>query len=144
MCIRARDLAYECCRVGHAKAVSAERTQTHDAEIRVAEHYRVRRTPFHIRELLRIHEVNFGLERRIKAVLPGTELGQDRCVAAVYLVFAGGKDVSDLAFVNENRGLRLSNDQLSAVLYLLPRHREPVHERIARVIEPLDDLNELI
>src|SRR5690606_17669294 len=119
-----RDLADKCRGIRHTKAVSAERTKTHDAEIRITEHNRVRRAPFHIRELLRIDKVNFGLEGRVKAVFPGAEFCQDGRVAAVDLVFPGRENVCDLAFVHEDRRLRLANDKLRTVLDLLALDRK--------------------
>src|SRR5207237_3105704 len=50
----------------------------------------------------------------------------------------------ELAEINELRDLRFADDQLRAVLYLLVFVGESVRQRIARIIGPLDDVDELL
>ena len=120
MSVRSGDLFDEFARVGNPQAVGAECTQPDDAEIRVAKHNRVRRAPLHVRELFGVYEINFGFDRRIEAVFPGTQFRKDRRVAAVDRVSARRKHVRDLPLKHKYRRLRFANDQLCAVLDLLP------------------------
>ena len=70
-------------------------------------------------EEARVDVVDVGLERRLEAVLPALEPGQDRDVVGGQRVLAGTEGVAELAEVDELRRLRLAHDELRAVLDLL-------------------------
>ena len=53
------------------------------------------------------------------------------------------EDVGDLALIDEQRRLPRTHDELRAVLDLLLRPRETLHHRVARLVEPLDDVDQL-
>ena len=90
-----------------------------------------------------VDEVDVGLERRLEAVLPALERGQDRDVVGRQRVLAGPEQVAELAQIDELHHLRFAHDELRAALDLLVVVRKAVRERVARVIGPLDDLDEL-
>src|SRR5262249_9174604 len=94
-------------------------------------------------EEARVEEVDLGLEGRLEAVLPPAERRQDREVLRLQLVAARAEEIGGLSLVDEERGLVLANRELRAHLDLLVVDRKLVDERIVRVIEPLDDLDEL-
>jgi hypothetical protein len=58
-------------------------------------------------------------------------------------VLAGAKEVTVLAQVHELDGLRLAHNELRAAFNFLVLVRETERECIARVIGPLDDLDQL-
>src|SRR5712691_10534717 len=86
-----------------------KRPRTDHAEIRVAHHDRIRRSPLKVRELFCVDEINFCLEWRIESIFPGPEFGKNRRVSPINRVEAGSKHVGDLSLVNKNSGLRFAN-----------------------------------
>ena len=63
---------------------------------------------------------------------------------SVVSVYLPGPNVSpNCAEVDELRGLRLAHDELRAVLDLLVLVGEAERQRVARVVGPLDDVDEL-
>src|SRR6476620_231201 len=139
-----RDLLDELARVRNPQAVGSESSQTHDAKIVIAEHDRVRRAPFHIRELFGVDKINFRFHRRIKPEFPRAQLRKYRRVAAVDRIAAGCENVTDLAFKDKDGRLRLANDQLRSVLYLLARNRKTINKRVLRFVQPFDHLDKLV
>ncbi len=67
-------------RVDDLERVGAERAQAHHAELGVAQRDRVLGAPLQVGVLPGADEVDLGLERRVEAVLPALEVGQDRQV----------------------------------------------------------------
>ena len=63
-------------------------------------------------------------------------------LSVVSVCFPGRERVAELAEVDELRDLRLAHDQLRAVLDRLVVVRKPPGERVARVIRPLDDVEQ--
>ena len=70
MGVRAGNFLNKGLRVRDAHRITAEGTQANDAEISIAEHDRICRAPFHIGKLLRVDEINFRFDRRVKTVFP--------------------------------------------------------------------------
>ena len=68
---------------------------------------------------------------------------QDRDVVGRQRVLAGPEQVAELAEVDELHHLRLADDELRAALDFLVIVGKPVRQRVARVIGPLDDLDQL-
>jgi hypothetical protein len=58
-------------------------------------------------------------------------------------VTAGPEGVAELAGVDELHHLRFADDQLGPVLDFLVVVREAIRQRVARVVGPLDDVDEL-
>ena len=116
--------------VGDLDGVGAERPDAHRAELRVAEHDRVLRAPLLVGPLPRRDEVDLGLERRVEAVLPALEGGQDRHVFGVQRVHAGLEDVGELALVDEAPPPALADGELGPVLDLVVVAREAVGEDV--------------
>src|SRR5213075_1606912 len=79
----------------------------------------------------------------LEAVLPALQVREDRDVAGRQRVTAGAELVAELVEVDELRDLRFADDQLRTVLDLAIVVGEPVAQRIARVVGPLDDVDEL-
>ena len=91
----------------------------------------------------RVDEIDVRLERRFKAVFPALERGEDRDVVGGERVLARAERVAELAEVDELHRLRFAHDELRAALDFLVLVREAVGERVARVVLPLDDFEEL-
>src|SRR6185503_2540989 len=82
-------------------------------------------------------------ERAFEAVLPALEIGEDRDVVGRQRMPAGTELVAELAEIDELRDLRFADDQLRTVLDLAVVIGKPVRQRVARVVGPLDDVDEL-
>ena len=130
-------------RIDDAEVVGAERAHADDAEVLVAHHHGIRRAPLVAGEEARDDVVDVGLERRLESVLPALEPRQHRDVVGGQRVLARAEQVAELAEVDELHDLRLAHDELRAPLDLLVIVRKPVRQRVARVVGPLDDLDEL-
>ena len=63
-------------------------------------------------------------------------------LSVVSVCLPGLERVAELAEVDELRHLRLAHDQLRAVLDRLVVVRKAVRERVARVVGPLDDVEQ--
>src|SRR6185503_64944 len=87
-------------------------------------------------------EVDVGLERGIEAVGPRLDLGEDRDVVGGQRVLARLERVAEFADMDKLRHLRLTHDQLCAVLDRLVLIGESPRQRVARVVGPLDDLEQ--
>jgi hypothetical protein len=74
-------------------------------------------------------------------VLPPEQRREDRQVLRLQFVIAGGEDVGESAAVDEDGGLRFAHDQPRAVLDLVVVTLEAMHHRVARRIEPFDDVD---
>ena len=114
-----------------------------DAEVLVANHDGVGRAPFVAGEQARDDVVDVRLERRFESVLPALEPRQHRDVVGGQRVLAGAEGVAELAEVHELRHLRFADDELGVALDFLVLVGEPVRQRVARVVGPLDDVDEL-
>jgi len=128
-------------RLDDFEIVNAESTRADHAKIVIAHHDRVRGAPLIAGENTRDDEVNVRLERRLEAVLPRFERGQNWNVVGGQRVFAGPECVAELAEVHKLRDLRLAHDQLRAALDFLVLIRETIRERVARIVSPLDDFD---
>jgi len=126
----------------HAQGVGAERTQPHGAELRITDDDWIRRPPFVIRELLGVHEQNFGLERTVEAVFPAADRGEQRQVGRRERMTPRTEDVGDVALINEQRQLARPYDQLRAVLDLVLGSREAIEHRVAGFVQPIDDVDQ--
>src|SRR5207248_10437970 len=83
------------------------------------------------------------LERTLEAVFPALEISEDRYVVGRERILARTERIAELAEIDELRNLRLADDQLRAVLDFLVVIGEAEGKRIARIIGPLDDVDEL-
>ena len=70
-------------------------------------------------------------------------LREDWDVVGRQRVLAGAERVAELAEIHELSRLRLADDELRAALDGLVVVREPVRERVAGIVGPLDDLEQL-
>src|SRR5207248_332942 len=76
-------------------------------------------------------------------VLPPLQPRQNRNVVGGQLVLAGPERIAELPEIHELHGLRFANDELGAAFDRAVAIGEAKRQRIARVIHPLDDLDEL-
>jgi hypothetical protein len=141
--VGARHFLEEQLRLGDAEIVGPERAHADDAEVVVAHHHRVGGAPLVAGEQAGVDVVDVRLERRVEAVTPRLEPGEDGDVVGRQRVLAGTEGVPELPEVHELHPLRLADDQLRAVLDRLVVVRKAERERVARVIGPLDDLDQL-
>ena len=141
--VGADDLDQELARVGDPHGVGAEGAQPHHAELGVAAGDRVAGAPLQVGEAAGVDEVDLRLERRLEAVVPVLERGQDRHVVGLELVEPGAEDVGELALVDEDRGLPLAHGQLGAVLDRVALALEAPDDGVAGVVRPVDDVDEL-
>ena len=79
----------------------------------------------------------------LEAVVPVLERRHDRHVVGLEHVETGGEDVGQLPLVDEDRGLAFAHGQLGAVLDLVALALEAPDHRVAGVVGPVDDVDEL-
>src|SRR5439155_8547568 len=142
--VGACNLLQEQLRIDDLEIVDPEGTHPHDPEILVAHHDRVRRSPLVASEQARCDVIHIGLERALEPVLPALEIGEDRDVVRRERVLARAERIAELAEIHELGDLRFADDQLRAAFNLLVLVGKPEGERIARVIGPFDDVDELL
>ena len=141
--IRSGNFFQEQLRIDDVEIVGAEGARPDDAEVFVAHHDRIGGSPLVAGEQPRVQVVDVGLERRVEAVLPRFQLRQHRDVVGRQRVLAGTERVTELAEVDELHLLRLAHDQLRAVLDRLVVIGIAEREGVARVVCPLDDVDQL-
>ena len=141
--VGAGHLAQERLGLDDLEVVGAEGANPYHAEVGVTQHDGIGRAPLVAGEEPRDDVVDVGLERRVEAVLPRLQLGENRDVVGRQRVLARPEGVAELAEVDKLRHLRLAHDQLRAVLDRLVVIRKAVRKGVARVVRPLDDVDEL-
>jgi|GEM_PF-3067675 len=140
--IGADDFGEKTAWIGNPHRIGAKGAQAHGPKFRVARHDRVLGAPFVVIEPGGVDEIQLGLEGAVKAMVPVLQCGHYRHVVGFQHVKAGTKDIGQLAFMHEHRRLAFAHRQLGAVFdRLAPAFKAPDH-RVARVIQPLDDINE--
>ncbi len=137
------DLSQELRRIDDAEVVGAEGAHPDDAQVLIPHHHGIGRAPLVAGEQARRQEVHVRLEGRLEPVLPPLQPRQHRNVGGRQRVPARREPIAELAEIDELHGLRLADDELRASLDLLVVVGEPVRQRVARIIRPLDDLDEL-
>ena len=115
-----------------------------DAELRVADQYGVGGPPFLIDVLAQIDEINLDLEGALEPVFPPAQGGQNRQVLSRQGMGARAKHVGQTTLADHDGRLTLTTDEFGPVFDLVVVVREPPNERIAAVVEPLDDVDQLI
>ena len=143
MMIRPGDLLEEQPRIHNLEIIRPERARAHHSQVLVAQHDRVRRSPFVARERPRHHVIHIRLERRFEAIFPRRQLRQDRDVIRCEGVFAWPESIPVLPKVNELHHLAFAHDQLRPALDRFVVIRKPERECVARIIGPLDDFQRL-
>ena len=141
--VGADDLGEELRRLGDAHGVGSVGAEPHHAEVLVAAGDGVAGAPLQVGEVAGVDEVDLGLERRLEAVVPVLERGEERQVVGLELVEAGAEGVGDLALVDEDRGLALAHGELGAVLDGVALALEAPDDGVAGVVDPVDDVDEL-
>jgi hypothetical protein len=129
--------------VDHAEVVGPERAQADDAEVLIPDHDRIGRAPLVAREQPRGDVIHVGLERRLEAIFPPLKLRQHRDIVGGERVLSRSEQIAELSKIDKLHRLRLTDDELSAALDFLVLIREPEREGVARVVGPLDDLDQL-
>ena len=144
MLVGARHFLQEQRRIDNAEIIGAESPQPHHAKVRVPHHHRIGRTPLVTDEEPRVQVVDITLERRLEAVFPAQDGGQDRDVLGSKRVLAGAEQIGKLPGCHELHQLRFTDDQLRTVLDLLVLIRPAKRQRVTRVVRPFDDIDELV
>ncbi len=80
----------------------------------------------------------------MEGFIPVHQIGQDGKRVGRELVEAGSKLVGNLAFIHEQRELRVAHGKLAAVLDLAVLHGIAVGENSIRRLHPVNDVNELL
>src|SRR5687767_7854233 len=137
------DLPKKDLRVHDFEIVGTEGAHADHTEVVVAEHHRIGRAPLVAGEETRDDEVDVGLEGRLEPVGPRFDPRQDGDVVGDQPVLPWSERVPELTEVHELHDLRFADDQLGAPLDGLVLVRETPGERVARVVSPLDDLEQL-
>ena len=140
--VGANEFRQQSLRFDRFQRVGAEGAQADRAKLGVSQHDRVGRAPLQVRDLPRADEIDFGLERAVEAKLPAGQRAEDRKVLRVERVRPRLEHVGDFALQHEDRQLAGSHDELRSLLDLVLIARKPPDERVARVIEPLDDVDQ--
>ncbi len=76
-------------------------------------------------------------------LVPVHQVGEQRKVAGIEGVEAGGEDVGDLAFIDEGGDLGFAHGELGAGLYLHIEHGISIGEDAVFRLVPLNDLDKL-
>ncbi|KUP94719.1 hypothetical protein TRIHO_03910 [Tritonibacter horizontis] len=139
--IGADDLGQEARRVHHPHGVGSKGAQTDRAEFRVATHDRILGAPFEVIEPGCGDKVDLGFERRLKAMVPMLQRGQDRHVVGLKHIKTGSEDIRQLAFVDEHRRLAFAHRQLGAVFDGVAFPFKPGDHRMPRIVRPMDDVD---
>ena len=98
--------------------------------------------PFEVGETLGVDEVDLGLERTLKTVMPVLHGGDDRQVGGFQRVHAGLEYVGHPAFVDEHRHLTFADRQLRTIFDLVAVTLEAPEHGVRTVVGPLDDIDE--
>ena len=142
LAVGADDFGDELAGVGDPHRIGAEGAQAHRAEFGVARHDRVLGAPFLVVEPGGVDEIDLGLEGRLEPVVPVLQRRQDRHVVGFKHVETGAEHIGQLAFVDEDRRLAFAHRQLGAVLDRLAAAVKAPDHRVARVVQPGDDVDE--
>ena len=111
---------------------------------RVDDEDRRSRSPRDIDDLRGTEEVDLELVLALKALTQTHQRGEEGMVICLELEGAClGQDLSYLAFVDQERTLTRSDDELTAVLDFIKRGGEAIPEIAWAWISPLDDLSQL-
>ena len=124
MVVGAGDFLEEQFHVGDVEIEDAVGARADDAEIGVAHHDGIGGAPFVAGEEAGVDVIDVGLERRMQAVFPAFERGEDGDVVGGQGVFARAEGVAELAEINELRHLGFADDELRAVLDFLVHVRD--------------------
>ena len=141
---RPRHLEEERARVGDPERVDAVRAEPHRPELAVADGERIRGAPRLIEAQPRREEVDLALERRLEHLRPVAEVGQDRQVLGADGVLARAEEVGHVALVDEERHLRLADDELATLLDLEVRRGKAPGQHVVAGLGPLQDVDELL
>ena len=140
--IRADDFLHEAARVADAHRIGAIGAQADRPEFRIAADDRVLGAPLVVAEPGGVDEIDLGLERRLKPVVPVLQRGHHRHVVGFQHVHAGQEHIRQLAFMDEHRRLPFAHRQLGAVFDRMALTLEPPDHRVARVVGPVDDVDQ--
>ena len=131
-------------RVGRAERVGPEGPDADRAKLRIAQHHGVGSAPLEVGQLPGADEIHLGTERAVEPIFPACEGRQQGQILALELVAAGLEDVGDLAAIDKDRLLSGADNQLGAVLDLVLVAGKPPDQRVLRIVDPLDDVDEFI
>mmetsp|Transcript_95 Transcript_95/g.249 ORF Transcript_95/g.249 Transcript_95/m.249 type:complete len:436 (-) Transcript_95:807-2114(-) len=140
--IGANDFHEEAGRIDHAHRIGAEGAQAHRAKFRIAADDRVLGAPFQVVEPRGVDEIDLGFERAFEAVIPVLERRHDRHVVGLKHIETGGKDVSQLALVDEHRCLPLADRELGPIFDLVALALKAPDHSITAVVHPVDNVDE--
>ena len=141
--IGAGDVLEEHRDINDAEIVSTKGANANDAEVRIPHHDGIACAPFVAGEEPGVDEVDIALKGRLEVVLPAQQCAENRDVLGLEGVFTGAEGVDVLTQIDELSFLRFANQELGSVLDLLVLIRKTPTEGVARVVFPLDDLQEL-
>ena len=137
------DLNQKLRRICNAYCIGPEGPQSHWAKLRIAADHRVLRAPFQVCKPCGVDEIDLGFERRPEAMIPMLQRGHDRHVVGLKHVKTGCEHIRQLTFMHKYSGLSFAHGQLGAVFDFMAFTLEPPDHRVASVIDPMDDVDEL-
>ena len=88
-------------------------------------------------------KIDIGLERRLERFVPILQISQDGQRLRIQRVQSRAKGVRNFAFIHKNRGLRIADRQLAAILDFAILHRITVGQEALFRLNPFDDINKL-
>jgi len=129
-------------RINGLQSVGTEGADSDRTEVGIPHHDRVGRAPLQVSNLSSADEVDLRLERAVEPILPTGQRTEDRQVVSVERVMTRFEHISQFAPVHEHGHLTWSYDQLSTVLDLIVEPRKSPYERVTRIVDPLDYVNQ--
>src|SRR6185437_494574 len=130
--------------IGNAVGINSVRAETNCPKLFVANRDGIGCAPLLVDLEPRGEEIDVGLERRFKSLIPILQIGEERQVLGVERVQAGTEDICDFSLIDEDCHLRLTNSQLRAVLNLHVAHGVAAGEHSRFGLVPLNDVDELL
>ena len=141
---RAADLAVERFGIAQVIGVNAEATKTDSPEFLVADGDGILRAPVLVGLNSRGEEIDIGLEGRLERFVPVLQISQDGQRLRIQGIESRAKNVRNLPLIHKNRGLRIANGQLAAVLDLAILHGIAIGQDAFFRLNPLDDIDKLL
>ena len=141
--VRADDFSHEDRWIRHLDRIGAKGPDAGRPKFRVAQHDRVLGAPFEVGKAVGVDEIDLGLERRLKRVIPVLQRGHDRHVVGLEHIETRGEHVCHLAFVDKDRRLTFAHRQFGTVFDFVTFPLKAVDQCVACVVRPVDDVDEL-
>ena len=131
-------LGHKHIRVLDTEGIGAVAAYAHRAEIGIAEHDGICRTPTLFGEAIGADKIYLRFEGRFETVFPGQKSGENGKAVGVQLVIARKKDVGHAALVAEYRRLALADGERGTACDYVLFGVYFIHQGVMRIVRPFD------